>query len=370
MYVLGVGIASLIGLAAIVPSSWVAEQENPRTEAVESIPFARVPSLAQPVSDRVRFGDLEDSAERYASDASLYFVTVGAPRQSMLSWIIGRDDPAVEFISFEQLYGTQTPQQRRVLSLESMRTSGQVAQYVALQALGFDVELTPGAVLVQQLLCLEASDDGTECVRESPAAEVLEPGDRIIEIDGVPIDTIEDLAAVLRGRAPGQTVDIAVERAGREQFEFSVELIAASDDPDRALIGFIPVDTRRVLLPFELEIDTGSIGGPSAGLVFTLTLIDELTPGSLTGGVPVAATGTIELDGSVGPVGGLPQKASAAAQNGVKVFLVPSAQSEAEIDAARRAGGPGLEVIAVGSLTEALEVLESLGGDPVSVRRN
>jgi PDZ domain-containing protein len=365
--VLGVGIAVLIGLAAIIPSSWVAEEQNPRTEALEPIPFARIPSLAQPVADRVRFGDLEDSVERYASDANLYFVTVGAPRQSLLSWIIGRDDPAVEFISFEQLYGSQTPQQRRVLSLESMRTSGQVAQFVALEALGFDVELTPGAVLVQQLLCLEVNADGTECVRESPAAEVLEPGDRLIEIDGAPIDTITDLAARLRGRTSGEVVELTVERAGRELMTFEIELIAASDDPNRALIGFIPVDTRRVVLPFELEIDTGSIGGPSAGLVFTLTLIDELTPGSLTGGVAVAATGTIELDGSVGPVGGLPQKASAAAQNGVRVFLVPAAQSEAEIEAARRAGGPGLEVIPVGSLADALEVLESLGGDPVVI---
>jgi Lon-like protease len=134
------------------------------------------------------------------------------------------------------------------------------------------------------------------------------------------------------------TVDRPGSDGSTTRLEVDVELTASPDDPERTIVGFYPFDTRRVELPFELDIDTGSIGGPSAGLAFTLTLIDELTPGELTGGRRVAVTGTIELDGTVGAIGGLRQKASAVAQTGVDVFFVPAAQSDADIAAARAAG--------------------------------
>jgi PDZ domain-containing protein len=156
-----------------------------------------------------------------------------------------------------------------------------------------------------------------------------------------------------------------IERPGEGETEVDVELTASPDDPDRTIVGFYPFDTRVVELPFELDIDTGSIGGPSAGLAFTLTLIDELTPGELTGGGRVAVTGTIELDGSVGAIGGLRQKASAVAQTGVDVFIVPAAQSEEDIAAAQEAGGPDLRIIPVATLEDAIMVLEELGGDPI-----
>ena len=108
----------------------------------------------------------------------------------------------------------------------------------------------------------------------------------------------------------------------------TVELSASPDDPDRTIVGFQPFDTRVVQLPFEVDIETGDIGGPSAGLSFTLALIDQLSPGQLTGGRNVAVTGTIGLDGSVGAIGGLAQKVSAVHQNGVDVFLVPASQPE------------------------------------------
>jgi PDZ domain-containing protein len=145
----------------------------------------------------------------------------------------------------------------------------------------------------------------------------------------------------------------------------TVELTSSPDEPERTIVGFLPFDTQRVELPFELDIDTGRIGGPSAGLAFTLTLIDELTPGELTGGQNIAVTGTIQLDGSVGAIGGLRQKASAVSQAGVDVFIVPAAQGEADLERARRAGGEGLRIIPVATVDEALAALEELGGVPI-----
>lgn len=363
---LSLALSATVALSAVIPAQVAAEHENPRTGLIEPTPYARVPSVAQPVADRVRFGDLEGSVELFESDGSILFVTVSAPEQSLLSWIVGRDEAAIEFLTTEEKFGLQTPEQRRVFSLESMRTAEQVAQYVALNRLGFAVEVMPGDVLIQQMVCLEADVDGTQCLREAPAAQFLQPGDRLLEIDGRRLATVDDVTAALEGKRPGDRVEVRLEREGSGELVVDVELTSAPDEESRTIIGFFPFDTRRVELPFELAIDTGSIGGPSAGLAFTLALIDELSSGRLTGGVPVAVTGTIELDGSVGAVGGLRQKAAAAAAAGAQVFLVPADQSDEDLAAARRAGGD-LEIIRVANLDEALAALERLGGDPVQI---
>lgn len=354
-----------VAVASVVPSGLVAEKENVRVGEEQPTPYARTPASALPVDDRIRFGDLDDVAPQYPPDGDIYFVTITEPEQSVLSWMLGRDQPAVQFLTKEEKFGVQTPEQRRVFALESMRTSEQVAQFVALQRVGFDVELVPGDVLIQAMVCLEATSDGTECATWSPSDAVLEPGDRLIEVDGQPVDGVEDLSAILADKQPDDVVAMTVERPEVGEIDVEVPLTVSPDDPDRTIVGFYPFDTRRVELPFELDIDTGSIGGPSAGLAFTLTLIDELTEGELTGGGSVAVTGTIELDGSVGAIGGLRQKASAVAQTGVDVFIVPAAQGENDIAAARESGGDGLTIIPVETLDEAIAVLESLGGDPI-----
>jgi PDZ domain-containing protein len=149
----------------------------------------------------------------------------------------------------------------------------------------------------------------------------------------------------------------------------TVELSAAPDEPDRTIVGFVPFDTRAIVLPFEVDIATGDIGGPSAGLAFTLALIDELSPGALTGPQDVAVTGTIDLNGDVGAIGGLAQKVSAVHQNGFRFFLVPASQSELTTPEGRQrledAGRGEVEIIPVATLDEALAALEELGGDPL-----
>ena len=355
-----------IALASVLPSSLVAEKENQRLGVAQPAPFARTPASAQPVVDRIHFGDLGDVAQQYPPDGEIFFVTVTEPSQSVLSWLLGRDQPAVQFLTREEKYGVQTPQQRRVFALESMRSSEQVAQFVALQRVGYDVTLVDGDVLIEAMVCLVPNEEGTECEEWAPSDDVLDPGDRLVEVEGQAIEGVEDLGQILRDKQPGDVVTMQVERPGTDRvLDVDVELTVSPDDPDRTIVGFFPFDTRRVELPFELDIDTGSIGGPSAGLAFTLTLIDELTPGELTGGQRVAVTGTIELDGTVGAIGGLRQKASAVAQTGVDVFIVPAAQSEDDIAAARESGGEGLRIITVETLEDAIRVLGELGGDPI-----
>jgi PDZ domain-containing protein len=286
----------------------------------------------------------------------------------VLSWLAGRGEAAVDFLTEEDKFGVQTPTQRREIALQQMRTAEQEAQYVALRTLGFDVEITPGEVIVRDVICKTPGDDG-ECDEWFPSDEQIDPADRILEADGQPLDSVDDLVAVLDDKEPGDTVELLIDRPGEGERTELVELSASPDDPDRTIVGFFPFDTAVVDLPFEVDIETADIGGPSAGLAFTLALIDELSPGDLTGPQNVAVTGTISLDGTVGAIGGLAQKVSAVHQHGVDVFLVPASQAElddpAELERLDEAGRGEVEVIPVATLDEALEVLEELGGDPV-----
>ena len=366
---LGLLALTAIGVASLLPSGIVSSKENQRTGEMVPTPYALTPASADPVNDRIVFGELPDGVERYDTANDFVFVTVTAPNQSVLSWFAGRDDPAVDFLTEEDKFGARTPSQRREFNLQMMRTAEQEAQYVALTTLGFDVEITPGDVIVQDVLCKVPSEDGGECEEWFPSDEQIDPADRILEADGVTLESVDDLSAVLADREPGDTIDLVIERPGEGEETVTVELSASPDDPERTIVGFVPFDTRAIQLPFQVDIETGDIGGPSAGLAFTLAMIDELSPGSLTGDQNVAVTGTINLNGEVGAIGGLAQKVSAVHQNGVRVFLVPASQSELDDPVERRrledAGRGEVEIIPVATLDEALAALEELGGDPL-----
>lgn len=353
-----------VAVAAFLPAEVVATKEVAGVD-VEA-PYALVPASAQPVGDRISFGELEGFAQVDENSAGdFFFVTISEPAQSILSHWVGQREPAVEPLTYEDKYGAATPAQQRSVSLQMMRTSEQVAQYVALRAVGIDdAELIPGEVVVEQVLCLVG--DGGRCTQWAPADEELDPGDKLLEAEGQPLSTVDDLVEALADNDPGDRLELLIERAGEDGPRLvEVELIDAPGEPGRTIVGFVPFDTTSVRLPFELDIDTGRIGGPSAGLAFTLSLIDALSEGDLAGGGQVAVTGTIGLEGEVGAIGGLPQKVSAVRQVGVEHFLIPASQSERSMERAREIAGDDVELIPVATLDEALAALEELGGDPV-----
>jgi len=186
----------------------------------------------------------------------------------------------------------------------------------------------------------------------------------IVTFNGKPTPTLPSLIEAVAASKSGDLAEVGVRREGSETEQpITIKLISAPDGSGRTIIGLMPRDTRTVKTPFEVGIDTDSIGGPSAGLAFTLALLDELSKGSLTGKVKVAATGTINGDETVGAVGAIPQKAIAARDSGARLLLVPAAQSADDIAAARRIGGSRMRVETVASLQEALDILRGLGGD-------
>jgi Lon-like protease len=344
----------VILIAAVLPATLRAT--NPEGDEAG---FALVPADAQPVAPRLSF----DAVDRFPADGTILFVTVREPQITLLDWFVGEEQDEVRFLSYEDKYGGQTTEQQREISVQMMRSAKETAEYVAFEHLGFPVELVKGDVIIGDLVCLEASEDGATCVDWAPSDDVLDRGDKLREVDGTELTTIDDLSPILARHEPGDRVAVRFERPGVGEQTGEVELIDASDGTGRTIIGFVPFDTSTTEVPFEVAIDSGEIGGPSAGLAFTLTLIDELTPGELIGEDRIAVTGTIQLNGDVGAIGGLVAKTSAVKQTGASVFLVPTAQGEADIAAARAVAGDDLEIIPVANLDEALAALAGLGGN-------
>jgi PDZ domain-containing protein len=224
---------------------------------------------------------------------------------------------------------------QRQQGLAEMSSSQRIAAAVALRELGYKV--TPDGVVVS------AVDVG------APADGVLEPDDVIVGANGKDIAGPEDLSQVMSGVKPGETVTLRIERDGAEQ-TVQVGTKASDDDPPRAIMGIIIEP--KLELPVDITIDTGQIGGPSAGLAFALDIIDELGPTDIDHGEKVVATGEIALDGSVHEIGGIEQKTIGARKAGADVFLVPEANAEGA-----RKYADGLRIVPVSTLDEALHAL-------------
>ena len=371
-----VGFAALgaVVVTDVLPSTLVASKRDCEARDVagtctergpsEKVQFAVVPSDAQPVEPRLSI----DGPTTFDSHGQVLFVTVRQPELSMLQWWVGRHNPAILERSYSDLYATETPEQQRSRGRRDMRTAKETAEYVAFHRLGFDAKLSPGEVVIDNLICLKVNEGGRTCDEYAPSDKVLDPGDTLLKVDGTSLSVVDDLAPILAKHKPGDVVAVDYERDGKPG-SGEVELIDSPEDPGRTIIGFQPSDTATVSLPDDVSItiDTESIGGPSAGLAFTLTLIDQLSEGDLLGGKRVAVTGTININAEVGPIGGLPSKASAVMQSGAKYFLVPTAQGEEDIANARKVVGDAVEIIPVATLDEALAALQRIGGQALPV---
>jgi PDZ domain-containing protein len=194
----------------------------------------------------------------------------------------------------------------------------------------------------------------------SPAAGQLRVRDKIREINGVPIRRIGQVTKAVQQTGVGKTATFVVRRGSTDE---TVELTAeaSKDDPDTAVVG-VQIGTGYDF-PFEVSVRLDQdIGGPSAGLIFSLGVYDKLTPGPLSGGNDIAGTGTITAAGRVGPIGGIQQKIVAAADAGAKIFLVPAANCESARHADVKKGE--IRLVKAATLHSAVTSLEAYAKDP------
>ncbi|WP_299519760.1 PDZ domain-containing protein [uncultured Serinicoccus sp.] len=281
------------------------------------------------------------------TDGHLYFTTIrlqGGPGDTVSAWEALRAsiDPSTTVVPREEVFPEDvTAEQVREQNTELMQHSQDDAAVVALRAQGVQIDEN---VVVAQVIA------------DAPADGVLEVEDEIVQVAGQEVSDTTAVRDQIQAVEPGEEVPVTVRRGG-EEIELDVPT-RLDEESGRTIVGvyLAPVYDN----PYEVTIDAGNVGGPSAGLMFSLAVYDEITPGSLTGGRSIAGTGTITGDGTVGGIGGITQKMYAARDAGAEVFFAPS-DNCAEVVGSDPGG---LTVVPVGTFDDALEAIVELEESP------
>jgi Lon-like protease len=281
-----------------------------------------------------------DGAPTYQSAGHLVMTTISFRQATPVGALLGWLDPNEAVVGEDVLFpGGESPQQEKRRAISQMDTSKIDAAAVALRELGtYPKRHDPGALI-------------RGVVPGCSAEGRLFPGDLVRAINGRPIPDARAASNVIDDTPSGQGLTFVVRPLGQRETE-RVRLVrrpcGGSGDP---LVGISTLDN----FPYRIDIESGDVGGPSAGLMWALGLYDLLTPGDLTGGRTVAGTGTIAPDGTVGPIGGIREKVVAASDIGATVLLVP----ESELADARAAGVEDVRLVPIGSFHDALRYFNS-----------
>lgn len=299
-----------------------------------------------------------EGAQTYPDDAgNILFLTVQVSTSEPSVWRVVTSwlDPDRAVEDRNSVQGCLTDAQNQQFNSELMDQSQNDAKYVALTRLGYSVPANPVQIRV------------VEVCRDAPAHSALETGDQVLAVDGTDISDAAAIGTLVRAHRPGDRVSITYDRngvtrtasitAGKYAEDGRTCLPAEGSTSGSICLGVSSQEFVTYQFPIDVKIDTQLVGGPSAGLAFTLAIVDDLTPGSLTGGKRVAVTGTIAADGRVGDVGGVEQKAITARTNGVQLMIVP----KAEVKDARRGAGD-VRVVGVENIDQALDALHEAGG--------
>jgi PDZ domain-containing protein len=258
--------------------------------------------------------------------------------QAMVMWMSGRE----QLVPRDLVY---PPDKSRDEIDEAnntdFRQSEDSAEYAALLYLKY-----PMAVSVESV-----NEDG-------PSAGKLEDGDAIDGVNGKPVANLDDFQALISDTKPGDTVSLDYRR---KNGDLGVATVTLGEHPekDQGYLGIGVLDAPWA--PFSIDFNLANVGGPSAGLMFSLAVVDKLTTGDLNDGKFVAGTGTITGDGKVGPIGGITHKMVAAREAGATIFLVPADNC----DEAKTAHEDGMELVKVETLDQAVNALKTLsaGGE-------
>ncbi|GAA4411641.1 PDZ domain-containing protein [Fodinibacter luteus] len=287
-----------------------------------------------------------EGATTYPTSGSLDFTTVsvdGGPGVTVTVYDLARawlsDDE--EVLPVDQVFPPESSKQEvQEEGAAEMAGSQSVATATALRALGRDVD--------QTVVVAGVADDG-------PSNGILEVDDVLVSVDGDPATSADAVRTAVRRHEPGDTFPVVVRRDGAER----TVTARAGESEGQTVIGVgLRLDYD---LPVDVTLRTGSVGGPSAGLMFSLAIYDVLTPGELTGGESIAGTGTIEDDGTVGPIGGIRQKLVGARQAGAGYFLAP-AENCAEVVGAVP---DGLRVVRVATFDDGLDAVRDIAAGDV-----
>jgi len=267
--------------------------------------------------------------------------------------------PGSDFNIFSALRAWLTPDDAVVPASEiysSGQTQQQVVQQDTQEMLGSQEDAT-AAALCYLNISFKTVDSVAATVKGTPAYGMLQPGDVITAVDGQQVNCQHEVVTMIRNRKPGAPVRLTIVSNGATK---TITLVT-KDVQGQAVVG-IQLASPRYVFPFTVKINLPDIGGPSAGLMFALGIIDKLTPSNLTHGRFIAGTGEISPTGAVEPIGGIQQKMAGARGAGATIFLTPAANCPNTAGAVPS----GLRLVKVSTLTGAINELRALEqGKPV-----
>ena len=307
--------------------------------------FAERPGLAVALGDCV---DVEKPAGELTGDFLL--LTINVREATVFDLVSAWFDPHVEIVGRASVVPAGVDSDVFFQSQRDLfSATADTAAVVALRGAGFRARLTGDGALVVQV------------IQGSPADGVLAPGDVVTAVNGAPIRTDEALRRAVRRAGAGDPLALRVQRAD-QTLELTLTPLLAEG---RALIGVRPqTASPRAVLPFDVTVRSGQIGGPSAGLMIALTTFDEVSDADLAAGRLVAGTGSLDAGGNVGPIGGIRLKVLAAERAGADVFVSPHAQ--AEVARASVPAGAAMTVLGAATFDEARTRLLEDSGTPAA----
>ncbi|MGJ9381299.1 hypothetical protein CR203_02305 [Salipaludibacillus neizhouensis] len=314
--------------------------------------YFTVPGEAKVLSDVIEVEDAND----YEGTFMLTTIRMGQANTVNYIWSLLSDRR--ELIPEDQVRPEgETDDQYQHRQIMMMTGSQELAVLVAYEQAGKEAYFENYGVLVSSI------------IPNMDADGKLEIGDRIIAIEGEEVLEVETLFDILGELEIGEDVDITIEREDEtEVVNLTVNQFPEELDPEgeRGGIGIAnPVTDRMLINEPEIEIDADQIGGPSAGLMFTLEIYNQLIEEDITHGLDIAGTGTISEDGTVGRIGGIEQKIYAADNVEADVFFAPNefgaegSNYEIALETAESLG-TDMEIVPVNTFTDALEYLEGL----------
>ena len=283
-----------------------------------------------------------ENVQTYEYDGNLYQLTVRRDEANYFVYAWARLNSQIDLYPREVILPDGvTPQELSEISIQNMMTSENVAIAVALDSLNYDIQSEGDGVLVVGLL-----DD-------SPVKDKLIKNDLIVSINNELVKSVSEFISMLRTYEIGDIVNIGLIR-NEQELTIETKLIEHVEYENEPMVGFLAsTPNQQFIFPFEVDIKTGNVGGPSAGMMMALNVYNLLTEDDITNGKKIAGTGTIEIDGSIGPVGGVKQKVIAAKRANAGLILVPIANyEEASVFA-----DDNTQIVAVDSFDNALNVI-------------
>ena len=283
-----------------------------------------------------------ENVQTYEYEGNLYQLTVRRDEANYFVYAWARLNSQIDLYPREVILPDGvTPQELSEISIQNMMTSENVAIAVALDSLNYDIQSEGDGVLVVGLL-----DD-------SPVKDKLIKNDLIVSINNELVKSVSEFISMLRTYEIGDIVNIGLIR-NEQELNIETKLIEHVEYENEPMVGFLAsTPNQQFIFPFEVDIKTGNVGGPSAGMMMALNVYNLLTEDDITNGKKIAGTGTIEIDGSIGPVGGVKQKVIAAKRANAGLILVPTANyEEASVFA-----DDNTQIVAVDSFDNALNVI-------------